>query len=357
MEVTEDSHEAGSLDMERNEGVSDTWMSVCNKKSKRDRKPPPSQAQTPKPLEVNTPQATSKPAKTSRRRKTPVIYQDDRAMVRQSWEEERVKVALRVPPKRRQHIIGPRGETIRRLCHQYPSLHVTVPSPQDTQCQEVTLDGLKSQVTAAARDITEHLEAIETRFRKEAARRQKDQVHKVVSLEVAPRHVVGIRAAPGRSGRSQLPEHQTADAVSPDARSSTPEPSRDLFLPHYSTTQSPVNRYVDAVTGTVDPVTTPPHLVSGPENFVTAAISLAEPITAPKHTTIAPADIVNTPQDPFADTTAQVEESVPAPVIAPLESVSTTVLPHDSSLGHSLTSEALKDSRAQEVTPSAMEVT
>ena len=184
--------------MERKEGVSDTWMSVCNKKSKRDKNTPPPQAQTPKPVEVSTPHATSKPAKTSGRRKAPVIYQDDRAMVRQSWEEERVKVALRVPPKRRQHIIGPRGETIRRLCHQYPSLHVTVPSPQDTQCQEVTLDGLKSQVTAAARDITEHLEAIETYLRKEAARRQVDRVHKM-----APRRVVGIQAAQSQSVRSR----------------------------------------------------------------------------------------------------------------------------------------------------------
>ena len=173
--------------MERKEGVSNTWMSVCNKKSKRDKKAPPSQAQTPKPLEVNTPQATSKPAKTSRRRKTPVIYQDDRDMVRQSWEEERVKVALHVPPKRRQHVIGPRGETIRRLQHAYPSVRLTVPPPQDTQCQEVTLDGLKSQVTAAARDITEHLEAIDTHLREEAARRQKHHVYKV-----APRRVVGI---------------------------------------------------------------------------------------------------------------------------------------------------------------------
>ena len=128
-EVTEDSHEAGSLDMERKEGVTNTWVSVCKKKSKRDRKP---QAQTPTPVEVSTPQATSRPAKNSRRRKTPVIYQDDRAMVRQSWEEERVKVALHVPPKRRQHVIGPRGETIRRLCHAYPSVRLTVPPPQDT---------------------------------------------------------------------------------------------------------------------------------------------------------------------------------------------------------------------------------
>ena len=200
-EITEDSYEAGSLDMECNEGVTNTWMSVCKKKSKRDRKPPPSQAQTPKPLEVNPPQATtSKPAKTSRRRKAPVIYQDDRAMVRQSWEEERVKVALRVPPKRRQHVIGPRGETIRRLRHEYPSVRVTVPPPQDTQCQEVTLDGPKNQVTAAARDITEHLAAIETQYlRREAAwRRQENQVYKV-----APRRVVDIQAAQGRSVRSR----------------------------------------------------------------------------------------------------------------------------------------------------------
>ena len=108
-------------------------------------------------------------------------------MVRQSWEEERVKVALHVPPKRRQHVIGPRGETIRRLQHAYPSVRLTVPPPQDTQCQEVTLDGLKSQVTAAARDITEHLEAIDTHLREEAARRQKHHVYKV-----APRRVVGI---------------------------------------------------------------------------------------------------------------------------------------------------------------------
>ena len=89
-----------------------------------------------------------------------------------AWAEETVRVILQVPPKRRRHVvIGPRGEMIRKLlCQEYPSVRVSVPPPLDSQCQEVTLDGLKSQVIAAARHITHHLEAIEAQLRRPPAK-------------------------------------------------------------------------------------------------------------------------------------------------------------------------------------------
>ncbi|KAG0730501.1 hypothetical protein GWK47_028117 [Chionoecetes opilio] len=75
----------------------------------------------------------------------------------------------------RRHVIGPRGETVDKLCQQYPSLVVHVPPPHDTLSQEVVLQGLKSQVSAAAKDLTRHLQDMEAKTREAAERRRQRQ--------------------------------------------------------------------------------------------------------------------------------------------------------------------------------------
>ena len=107
-------------------------------------------------------------------------------MVAQSWLEDTVEVVLQVPPNMRRHVIGPRGQTLQRLRQEYPSVRVSVSPPQDTVSGKVVLKGLKSEVSAAAKDITCHLQNIE---------RRQAQVCEVL-LEVAPSmrcHVVGPR--------------------------------------------------------------------------------------------------------------------------------------------------------------------
>ena len=105
-----------------------------------------------------------------------------------------MEVVLQVLPNMRRHVIGPRGQTLQRLRQEYLSVRVSVPPPQDTVSGKVVLEGLKSEVPAAAKDITCHLQNIEKELR-EAAERRQAQVCEV-HLEVAPSmrcHVVGPR--------------------------------------------------------------------------------------------------------------------------------------------------------------------
>ncbi len=103
-----------------------------------------------------------------------------------------MRTVLQVPPNRRRYIIGARGEMVLKLRQQYPSVRMTVPPPNDLESQEVTLEGLKSQVTAAARDISTRLQVVETQLRKANARHR--AAVRELQVEVAShmrRHVVG----------------------------------------------------------------------------------------------------------------------------------------------------------------------
>ncbi|XP_050701377.1 uncharacterized protein LOC126987904 isoform X10 [Eriocheir sinensis] len=111
--------------------------------------------------------------------------------VRQSWQEDVVTVRLPVPPARRRHVIGPRGDTVRQLRRDYPGVHVAVPLPKDADAH-VTFRGPKSQAVAASREVAARLQEIEAQIR-EAARLRQQAVATAV-LDVAPnrrRLVVG----------------------------------------------------------------------------------------------------------------------------------------------------------------------
>lgn len=91
--------------------------------------------------------------------------------VRQSWKEDNVKLLLPVPPNRRRHVVGTRGEIIRQLRQQYPAVSVLVPLPNDFTSREVILKGPKTQVAAVERKITARLQDIEAQLREAELRR------------------------------------------------------------------------------------------------------------------------------------------------------------------------------------------
>ncbi|XP_050701429.1 titin-like isoform X41 [Eriocheir sinensis] len=136
--------------------------------------------------------------KVTRRKKKPAPAQPKAAppspplhSVRQSWQEDVVTVRLPVPPARRRHVIGPRGDTVRQLRRDYPGVHVAVPLPKDADAH-VTFRGPKSQAVAASREVAARLQEIEAQIR-EAARLRQQAVATAV-LDVAPnrrRLVVG----------------------------------------------------------------------------------------------------------------------------------------------------------------------
>ena len=165
---------------------------------------------------VKAVEASVKPNKTKTKKRAPArskaaLGASSADHVRESWREDSVKVVIMVPPGRRQHVIGPRGDTIRKLGKEYPAVCVTVPLPQDTTSRHVTLEGPKSQVTAAAKDITDRLEAIDTQLREAAKRYHGNSVRVVV--HVAPnmrRHVVG----PGAEEITRLAQQHPGVKVS-----------------------------------------------------------------------------------------------------------------------------------------------
>ncbi|XP_050701520.1 titin-like isoform X35 [Eriocheir sinensis] len=136
--------------------------------------------------------------KVTRRKKNPAPAQPKAAppspplhSVRQSWQEDVVTVRLPVPPARRRHVIGPRGDTVRQLRRDYPGVHVAVPLPKDADAH-VTFRGPKSQAVAASQEVAARLQEIEAQLR-EAARLRQQAVATAV-LDVAPnrrRLVVG----------------------------------------------------------------------------------------------------------------------------------------------------------------------
>ena len=174
---------------EEEEDLSGEWKMVC-KKQRKNRKTVSDNKEDVKCVKASVKPKKTKKRVTSRSKAVPGNTSGDQ--VRESWREDSVKVVMTVPPGRRQHVIGPRGNTIKKLRTEHHDVCVTVPLPQDTTSRHVTLEGPKSKVTAAAKDITGRLEAIDTQLREAAKRRHGNSVR--VSVDVAPnmrRHVVG----------------------------------------------------------------------------------------------------------------------------------------------------------------------
>ncbi|MPC10180.1 Vigilin [Portunus trituberculatus] len=135
-----------------------------------------------------------KPHRTPRNCKDSGRREEGRDRVRDSWRESTVRVAVPVPPKKRRHVIGTRGDAIRQLQQQYPAVRVSVPRPQDITSGQITIVGPKAQADAATLHITRRLQALEEENLHRAEARCQERQRVVVKVEVPPtmrRHVVG----------------------------------------------------------------------------------------------------------------------------------------------------------------------
>ena len=141
---------------------SDEWHTV-SKKQKRKTNNKMIQEKEPEPVNHSVPQPITRKPGAPRQHNRPLY--DDRDKVRQSWKDETVEMALKVPPERRRHVIGTRGETIRQIRQQYPAVRVSVPLQKDFLSHDVILEGPKTQVAAVAREITSRLKVIEAQLR------------------------------------------------------------------------------------------------------------------------------------------------------------------------------------------------
>ncbi|MPC70185.1 Vigilin [Portunus trituberculatus] len=65
-------------------------------------------------------------------------------------EQRRQERKVEVPPDMRRLVVGPRGETLRRLAQEHPAVRVTVPPPSDTQTASVTIRGPRLEVAVVA---------------------------------------------------------------------------------------------------------------------------------------------------------------------------------------------------------------
>ncbi|XP_063857355.1 serine/arginine repetitive matrix protein 1-like [Scylla paramamosain] len=191
------------------EDIGGEWQLVCKKPRRKKNETVIQEAIKPSEPE---PQRVSRKSKKPRRNNR--CPQDDRDRVRLSWQESTVEVAVPVPPNRRRHVIGTRGDTIRQLQQQYPAVRVSVPLPQDLESREVIIEGSKTQADAVALQITLRLQAIEENLR-EAEQLRQERKRTVLKVQVAPhmrRHVVGPR---GETLKRLAQEHPTVRVTVP----------------------------------------------------------------------------------------------------------------------------------------------
>mgnify|MGYP001763343269 CR=1 FL=1 len=65
-------------------------------------------------------------------------------------ERKIVSLKVEVAPPMRRHVVGPGGETLRRLAQEHPAVSVTVPSPSNTQTASVTIRGPRLEAAVVA---------------------------------------------------------------------------------------------------------------------------------------------------------------------------------------------------------------
>ena len=69
-------------------------------------------------------------------------------------------VLLEVAPNMRRHVVGPQGETLRKLAQEHPSVKVTVPPPSDTQSPSISIRGPRDETAAVEGFIKARLHAV-----------------------------------------------------------------------------------------------------------------------------------------------------------------------------------------------------
>ena len=123
--------------------------------------------------------------------------EEDKAMRQRAKtaKDGRIKVTMPVAPNRRRHVLGPGGETLHALLHDYQGVQVMVPPPKDTEAQTISIVGPKDQVSAVTAAISRHLEEVEAKLQEvKRDRKERKKDHAKVTVPVAPSkrgHVVG----------------------------------------------------------------------------------------------------------------------------------------------------------------------
>lgn len=100
---------------------------------------------------------------------------------------------MEVAPNMRRHVVGPQGETLRKLTQEYPSVRVMVPPPSDTQSRNVTIRGTRDEVSAVEGCIRAHLQAVEQRL--------------LLKARKGPRRAPQATASTTLSLHSESPQH------------------------------------------------------------------------------------------------------------------------------------------------------
>ncbi|MPC17407.1 hypothetical protein E2C01_010262 [Portunus trituberculatus] len=87
-------------------------------------------------------------------------------------ERKIVTLKVKVQPDMRRHVVGPRGETLRRLAQEHPAVRVMVPSPSDTQTTNVSIIGPRLKAALVADCIRMVVQAAGQRQRQANKRKQ-----------------------------------------------------------------------------------------------------------------------------------------------------------------------------------------
>ena len=95
--------------------------------------------------------------------------EDVEAKLQQEEELRQAKkirvVKLDVAPNMRRHVVGPGGETLRRLAQEHPSVRVMVPPPSDTHTGSVKIRGPRDEAAAVQNCLKARLQEVEQQRR------------------------------------------------------------------------------------------------------------------------------------------------------------------------------------------------
>ena len=121
------------------------WTVVCIKKKRPQKQKslsPVSEEKALRPVEVQAVHAASKKVTPASRRNTRRAPKAANNSVRASWKQEVLDTILAVAPHQRQCIVGPRGATLKQVCHEFPGVHVMVPPLLDAVTNTVRMSDL-----------------------------------------------------------------------------------------------------------------------------------------------------------------------------------------------------------------------
>ena len=84
-----------------------------------------------------------------------------------------VVLKVEVAPHMRGHVVGYRGEALRRLVEEYPTVTVMVPRPSNTQTTSVSVRGPRGEADAVVERIKACVQAAEQRLRQQQHNKRK----------------------------------------------------------------------------------------------------------------------------------------------------------------------------------------